>query len=227
MTEQDYLRAAFDGDLDRIRTYVDAGGDVNVTNKHGMSALMLAIWNAREPAVVAYLLGAGVDMSIRQPSSDWRALTFAAVNGHAELLELLLATGDRIDPDGADWKALAFAVQYRNSATAEILLANGAAVDPRDDEGRTPLMRAARNSDATALALLLRYGADARAVDHQGNTALHYAASKASLDTVRLLVEHGTNPMATNAAGETAIDVARAKKKPKVAAAIEALAGVA
>jgi ankyrin repeat protein len=226
MTEQEYLRAAFDGNLEQLRAYVSAGGNIDVTNRHGMSALMLAIWNGRDRSIVEYLIDIGTDLGIRQPSSDWRALTFAAVNGHAELLALLFARGDRLADDDADWKSLMFAVQYRSSATAEILLAHGARVDPRDDDGRTPLMRAVRNSDDASLGLLLRHGANPRAVDDDGNTALHHAAAKANLTNIRMLVEHGADPAATNVAGETAIDIARAKKKSKVVAALEALAGV-
>lgn len=222
MTEQDFLRAAFDGDLHTLRAWAESGADVNVINRHGMSALMLAIWNGRPREVVEYLVRVGVGLEIRQPSSDWRALTFAAVNGHRELLELLLASGDRVDPDGSDWKALAFAIQYRNSATAEILLAHGAAVDARDDEGRTPLLRAARNSDPVAVAMLLRHGADPTAADGDGNTALHFASEKANVDNVRALVESGAPPLAANAAGETPIDVARRKRRTKHLAILEA-----
>lgn len=225
MSEQEFLRAAFDGDLTVLRAYAEAGGDVNVTNRHGMSALMLAIWNGRAPKVVEYLVRVGVDLRLRQSSSDWRALTFAAVNGHRELLELLLASGDRVERDGSDWKALAFAIQYRNSATAEILLAHGAPVDARDDEGRTPLMRAARNSDPVALELLLRHGADVAAADAEGNTALHIASGKANLDNIRTLIEHGADPFAINAASETPVDIARRRGKPKHVAAMEPSAG--
>jgi ankyrin repeat protein len=225
MTEQEFLRAAFDGDLQLLRSWAESGGDVNVTNRHGMSALMLAIWNGRPREIVEYLVRVGVDRTIRQPSSDWRALTFAAVNGHRELLELLLAAGDRIDPEGSDWKALAFAIQYRNSTTAEILLANGAAVDAADEDRRTPLMRAARNSDPVALELLLRHGADPAAADADGNTALHFASEKANVDNVRMLVERGASPVTANAAGETPIDIARRKRRPKHLAILEATAG--
>jgi ankyrin repeat protein len=225
MTQQDFLRAAFDGDLERLREYVESGGDIDATNRHGMSALMLAIWNGRERAVAEYLVDRGIDLSLRQPSSQWRALTFAAVNGHEDLLAMLLERGDRPDPQGADWKALSFAVQYRNSATAAMLLERGAEVDAPDEDGRTPLMRAARNGDPVALELMLRHGADARAADREGNTALHFAAAKASLDNVRTLIEHGGDPAARNAAGESPIDIARAKRKPKIAAALESFAG--
>jgi hypothetical protein len=41
-------------------------------------------------------------------------------------------------------------------------------------------------------------------------------------DLRRLLIEHGADPNGVNAAGERPIDIARAKKKPKIVAALEA-----
>lgn len=226
ISDQDFLKAAFEGDIDLLRAYADEGGDVNVTNKHGMTALIIAIWNARPVEVARFLISRGVDLSIRQPSSDWRALTYAAVNGHREHLELLLASGDQLDPNGRDWKALMYAIQYRSIDTAEILLQHGADVNARDDEGLTPLMRAARNNDQQALEMLLRYGADPRLAANDGNTALHFAAAKASVQNIQSLIAAGAIVAAKNNSGETALSISRAKNKRKVHAYLESLTTV-
>lgn len=221
MTPEDYLKAAFNGDLDSVRRYVEAGEDINVTNKAGMSALMLAIWQDGHRNIVDYLLERNMDLTIRQQSSDWRALTFAAVNNHPEILQQLFQHGDTLDEDAGDWKALHFAVQYRSIGTVPILIAHGADVNYRDEEGRTALMRAAKNSDTAMMDILLEGGADVNLADDAGMTALMYAAQKANIENVHKLIERGADIDARNRAGESARDIAQGKKRPKIVAAIE------
>lgn len=222
VNEHDFLKGAFGGDLAVVRAYLDDGGDPDLRGKRGQTALMLAIWGARSFDVARLLVERGADVTIREEKSGWRALTYAAVNGCADILQLLFDSGDALAADGTDWKALLYAVQYRNAATAVMLLERGAAVDMRDERGMTSLMRAAKNSDAAALALLLKYGADVSLADEAGMTALMYASGKANVENVTLLLEHGASAAARNNAGESALDIARAGRRNKVAAALEA-----
>lgn len=221
MSSQDYLKAALDGDLDGVQRYVEAGEDINTINKAGMSALMLAIWQGGHRSVVDYLLERKIDLNIRQSSSGWRAMTFAAVNHHPEILHTLFEHGDSLDEEAGDWKAIHFAVQYRSTETIRILIANGADVNYRDDEGKTPLMRAAKNSDNVILDILLEGGADVNLADEAGMTALMYAAQKANIENIHRLIQCGADIDARNRAGESARDIAQGKKRPKIVAAIE------
>lgn len=224
MTELEFLQAAFRGELDSVRRYVEEGGDINTTNKAGMSGLMLAIWESGHWEVTRYLLENGIDPGIRQKSSGWRALTFAAVNGHAAILRTLFEHGDRLE--AADWKALHFAVQYRSLDTVAVLLEHGADADIRDEEGKVPLMRAAGNSDSAMLDLLLRHGADPNLSDETGMTPLMYAAQKANIDNIRLLIAYGADVDARNRAGETPRAIAYGRKRTKIAEELRSNAGV-
>lgn len=224
MSVQEYLQAAFRGELEGVRRYVEEGGDINVTNKGGMSALMLAIWQDGHKHVADYLLEQGIDLNIRQESSGWRALTFAAVNHHPEILRTLFDKGDRLDEAAGDWKAMHFAVQYRSAETVRILLEHGADPNFRDDEGKTPLMRAAKNSDTAMLDILIAGGADATLADETGMNALMYAAQKANIDNIRRLIEQGADVDARNLAGETARDIAQSRKRPKIVAELQSRA---
>lgn len=214
MTEGEFLKAAFAGNNEEVETYLAFGGNIDVTAKNGMTALMAAIWNGGRIDTVRLLLKHAPDLTIRQPTSDWRAMTFAAVNGHADILQILFDHGDRIEAQ--DWKALAFAVQYRNIGTVEILLRNGADINGRDDRGRTPLMRAAANSDTPMLALLLEHGAETDLTDESGKTALIHAAAKANVENVRLLLRHGADTNILDAAGESALDTAIGRRRTKI-----------
>ena len=60
---------------------------------------------------------------------------------------------------------------------AALLLANRAEVDARDNDGATPLHRAADQGRTEILQVLLANKADANARDNQGYTTLHHAAN--------------------------------------------------
>jgi ankyrin repeat protein len=220
ITEQEFRKAAFGGDPATVKLYVEQGGAINGVNAKGMSPLMLAAWGGHGD-IVRLLLEHGADMSIRQGSSGWRALTYAAVNGFEDALAALLGHGDTFDPV-VDWKALLFAVEYRNTTTARMLIEHGADPNLRDEEGLTPLMRAARKSDPVGVAMLLEHGADPNLADGQGLTALMYAAGKANVENIRALLDAGADPAARSHAGETALIVADGARRTKIVAELRA-----
>ena len=221
MDEAAYLKAALQGDREAVQAYLDAGGDVNARSAKGMTALMCAAWQEDHADVARLLLDRGADLGIRQASSGWTALTFAAVNGKERCLALFFERRAKLDESAEDWKALMFAVQYRSRATARMLLAHGANPNVVDTDGRTPLMRAARNSDAELVSALLAAGADAQLVDAEGQTALHHACAKANVANVRALRAAGAEPTARDGEGRTPRDVATASGKTKIVAALD------
>ena len=220
MEVADYLKAAVRGDLEAVRRALDQGLPVDSTSAKGMTALMGAVWQDDHVDVARLLLDRGADMTIRQPSSGWTALTFAAVNGKARCLQLLLDRGATLDEDAQDWKALMFAVQYRSRETARMLLVHGADPNVRDEDQRTPLMRAARNSDAELVRVLLDAGADVHAVDAGGRSVLHHAATKANVANLRALQAAGADAGLADHEGRTPRDLAEEAGRPKVIAAL-------
>ncbi len=219
MTAKDFLHAALHVDLETVKKHVEAGVDINTADKNGATALILAILNHGNMPVASYLLKNGADFRIRQTSNDWRALTYAAINGHPEILQLLFEYGDAVTDD--DWKALIFAVQFRHPDTVTMLLDAGMNVNVQDEDGKTAVMRAAKNSDKTMLPLLLSYGADVNLVDNNGMTALMVAAQRANVDNIKALLAAGADSSVKNNAGQTAVDIAQKKGRPKIIAALQ------
>lgn len=74
------------------------------------------------------------------------------------------------------------------------MLRRGANVNTRDEDGETPLLRAARSGHEGVLQVLLNAGADPCAVDEDGRTALHLAAAKNHFLLVRRFLEIGLSP---------------------------------
>lgn len=226
MTGEEFLQAAANGDAEAVRRYLADGGDVDVRNERGMTALMLAAWRGHED-VAREVLKHSPDLSPRA-TDGWRALTYAAANTYerpdgarTDVLGILIAAGDRPEPGETDWKGLHYAAEWGHPQNLRLLLDRGMDPNVRDDEGRTALMRAARKSKADCVRVLLEHGADPNLSDPDGETALMYAAGKANLDQVEALLETGADASARNPSKQTALDIARVAKKRKVAKLLE------
>ena len=71
--------------------------------------------------------------------------------------------------------------------------------------GWTPLMYAARDGAADAVAALADAKADLNASDPDGTTALMYAITNAHFDTAAVLIEKGADPNVADSTGTTAL----------------------
>ena len=73
----------------------------------------------------------------------------------------------------------------------------------------TPLHKAVRNGDRTAVSKLIKEGADPNSLDSRGETALHWAAFRGPVGIITLLLNSGVDPHIESANGETALEIAR------------------
>ncbi|MDQ3314931.1 MAG: ankyrin repeat domain-containing protein [Verrucomicrobiota bacterium] len=110
---------------------------------------------------------------------DEKPLLFLAIEGrekeHAEIIEVLLAKGARVDTRGPlGMTALHWAGANGYTERTEQILQHRPAVEATDDRGRTALLVA--HSDAAEK--LLAAGANVRATDKDGMIGLHYAAQR-------------------------------------------------
>jgi len=85
------------------------------------------------------------------------AMTYAAGEGHTDIVRLLLAHG--VDPNAIyknDLTALMWAAGYGHAETAQALLDAGARADFVDNRGKSALDIAQESKDAATVALLQR-----------------------------------------------------------------------
>jgi ankyrin repeat protein len=135
----------------------------------------------------------------------WTPLMTAIYKGNAEIVEILLKAGAKVDADNCvGWPPLHCAVEHGRTEIMEILLKDGAKVDTIDNGGRTPLHYAARNGNAEIVEILLKAGAKVDAIDKKGKTPLHRAARYADAKIVEILLKAGANPFMCDNAGKTA-----------------------
>jgi len=91
----DLLRVAENGDVDELLRLFPRIDDVNVRNRHGMTALMKAAFFGHEPMVRA-LLERGADPNLTR-NDRFTPLALAAFFGHAETVKTLIEYGARAD----------------------------------------------------------------------------------------------------------------------------------
>ena len=187
----DLISAAYDGDVDRCRTLLDAGADVNEReggHPLGSAAIHLAA-ESGNLGLVLLLVARGADVST--PSGSGTPLYCAALSGHAELAQYLIQNGADPNAPGDDVMRappLHVAAAAGHLAVVVLLIDHGADVGACDPEGYTPLHGAAGTGSVEVARLLLHRGANVNATADTGETVLHFALG----DEMReLLLAHG------------------------------------
>ena len=92
---QDLLRVAETDDVDELRRVLRSVVDVNVRNKHGMTALMRAAYHGHE-GMVRVLLEHGADPNLMR-NDRFTALALAAFFGHTETVRMLIEHGAKTE----------------------------------------------------------------------------------------------------------------------------------
>lgn len=87
-------------------------------------------------------------------------------------------------------------------------------ITERDDNGQTPLHRAAESGNSELVKLLLVYGAERDARDYKKRLPLHFAASNGDLDTAIALLGPGKDMK--DKYGQTPVHIAASRGKAEV-----------
>ncbi|MGV3527078.1 MAG: ankyrin repeat domain-containing protein [Candidatus Sericytochromatia bacterium] len=139
----------------------------------------------------------------------------AAASNHPEMFQFLLDQGHdptdqtllQQDPDSLE-NALASACLDLKTDVAAHLLQQGAQPNVQDEDGYTPLMRAATEHETELCQLLLAHGASPHLQNHEGDTALHLAVSGhygSNPELVQALLAAGADPLVPNSWDSTAL----------------------
>ena len=184
------ITAACLGHKDCLNSWIEAGVDVNKTNKRGETALMQAAERGCDKCV-KILLDAGASVSARSNENSI-ALHFASWSPDLNMksIDLLLQEGadvNNADDDGR--RPLHYAAGHENTDHVQKLIDAGADVNVKDSSRETPLMRAAFFGRKEAIELLLKTGCEVNCQDNRGLTALFVAAD----DCVEYLLKTGAD----------------------------------
>jgi ankyrin repeat protein len=210
-----FLFAVRGGHVDATRALLDAGADVNERMTDGMSALVLALYNAHYE-LAAFLLDRGADPNVAE--QGWAALhqvVWSRRPNRGFNMPGAVPTG-RIDSLDVVRKLAARGADLNARMTKE----------PRDGNrnmlnriGATPFVMAAKSADVPLMRVLLELGADPKIKTTDGTSALMVAAGvgvygpgespgthEEALEAVKLAFEVGGGDVNdANRDGETAL----------------------
>jgi ankyrin repeat protein len=153
--------------------------------------------NSGNAAAVKQMIAAGADVNAEEPAKGQTALMWAAAEGHADVVQVLIEHGANVkSASKSGFTPLLFAAVKNDPKSVENLLAAGADVNTALPDGTKALSVAISNKSSLAAGVLVDHGADPNVADRTGITPLHTAAQQGSLDLVNKLLAKGANPNA-------------------------------
>ena len=185
-------RAAFEEDVEAIRTLVAAGANLDERDRAGRTPAHVAAFASNDLALQA-LAEAGADMNALE-NQVYDVLTIAAVANDPELVSLAIELGNRPDlvTSVYDGTALIAAAHLGHHEVVRRLTEGGAPLDHVNNLGWTALMEAVVLGDggpdhvATAR-VLVEAGADVSIPDRDGVTPLEHAEARGYDEIARII----------------------------------------
>ena len=190
---EDFIKAAAENDLEKVKKLLGTGVNINSKNSRGVTALMNAA-NAGNVEIVEYLTTRGADVNIRSVAGK-TALMYAAENNKPQVIPVLLKARTALkSADNSTIIALMYAASDGYVEVVEAMLKNRVNVNIRDNSGMTALAYAVLHNEIEMVKMLLEHGANADVRNHLGMTPLMYAARHYSGEVFTLLMSEKKSP---------------------------------
>lgn len=195
--------AARNGHVEIVNLLLAAGVDKESRDDRNRTALYAAAAN-NKPKVVQCLCEDKANVNV-YGLNKWTPLTCAVNDGYVEVIKVLLKNGNGVDLEmrdgiravGYNLTPLFRAVKNNQPEIVELLCKAGAKVNVYNNEGDTPLTKAAYEGYTEVVKALLTYG---RGIDlemrdrgYHKATPLYLAALKNRAETVAVLCSAGAN----------------------------------
>jgi len=202
-----------------VEVLLAKGADVNIRNSEGQMPFDIAM-NQNRRYITELLIAHGSDLNTRRrhPPGDTPLHVFIRA-GQKEVVKLLVAKGADVNAKNKDGKTpLDVALSQRHNDIVKLLVEEGADiptihlaafvgsldklrslvkigtdVTAKDENGRTPLLRAVTGGHIDAVGFLIKNGADVNTSDNQDYVPLMHALWTMNSDMVKLLLDKGAD----------------------------------
>lgn len=232
----DLWDAVYTNDIEKARTAIDNGADVN-SFRSGVSSgksgriiyvftdtytkynlLMLAASGGKDE-MIRLLVSRGADINLMD--HEGKTAIFHAIYGNRPgTVKLLIELGAGHSTGTGGCPNISPVVQAAEIDYVEcmkVLHGAGASLDPELECGPHPLLVAAEHGSLNAARYLLDCGADVNVNDNTGKTALILASREDHPEVVRLLLEQGARVDRCGQDGRTALFWAAALGRTEIA----------
>jgi ankyrin repeat protein len=152
------INAIYCGRQRKFTRILQKGFDVNFRDEEGMTLLMLVILAEKGSyQMVEKLVEHDADINAREPRQNWTALHFAARDGLADVVRLLLENDAEVDPRDSFgntplWRAIMS--PKRSNDVIQLLLSHGADINKVNNYKVSPLGLAETIADTSLIKIL-------------------------------------------------------------------------
>jgi len=217
MKDTDLYAAAKSGEIERIRSALDAGADIRYVRPSRYSVIIDAIYGCAvfEPArllpILRLLIERGADLDVQSDYGE-SAIRITSRTGRFDAIAMLLAAG--ANPEPLEWTELHFAVALGTVEAVRRRLVAGDDLGARDCWERTPMLLSLQSRDVEKARLVLAARGNLADRGRCGRTAPMYPVEVDDPEMLRWLLEQGVQPDATDDFGVSAIHLAAASGFP-------------
>ena len=199
--------AAETGNKEIIALIVEAGADVNCSDKNGVTPLMLMAKFGKTDAALAYIKNQNVDISLKD-NDNHAAIDYATASGLRELVKALSYENQEAHTDAYGNTPLHQACWNGQGEVVKVLLEKGAEVEKLNDDGESPLILAVEKGNLVIVDLLLAAGANAGSARLDGVAPLHIAAKNGEHFIGKALINAGADKNVKTTDGKTPLILA-------------------
>jgi uncharacterized protein len=193
-----FLKAIYVNDFSTVDMFIQEGGDVNVVNDDGLTALHISAMHGFY-GILSRLLAAGANVHKLTEQHDMTALVLASMKGNLECIEALLAAGSNVNFASPGGSAMQFALVGKHWEAVISLLLAGAGDGRCRNNYPLIFQRSVQNGFEEVAKVLLDKGlVDVNVRLEGGETIMVHAVLRNDSSLVRHLIQRGGD---VNAAG--------------------------
>lgn len=193
---QDFLNAAEQGQLEILKSCLEKGVDINITNRLGRTAIVNASLN-KHYECVSFLINAGADIN-KQDQTCFNPFLLSCLNNDLTLLRLVLPANPNLDllTRFGGVGITPASEKGHVEIVRELLEKTEINVNHTNFVGWTPLLEAIVLNDGgekqqQIVKLLLEHGANPHMTDKYGKKPLELAKEKGYTEIADLLIAAG------------------------------------